>query len=513
MASFDNDAKFDYYDDLFEPVLIADRVKSIVYFNSSFLTFFKATPRIMSKQVNYVDFLSAIIPGLKEFIVELERQKQFISSELAFRHEAQEYTVIIKGHLKDSGHVLLLFHDVTMEKQLNDKYRDQVEELKNTYAQVTQSDKLKVIGEMSANISHEISNPLTVALGNVELITFALEATDLNQQKGAIEKFNQNVNLSLERINKIIINMKEFLHNSDDKKEYCEAKEIVEKAIAFTNPSLKGSPISIKISMLGRPPILLVNKIKIEQVFVNLIQNSIDALKEFPVENPVINIELAVEESGNFIRIDVVDNGPGINVENREKIFTTFFTTKVCGKGTGLGLSISNRIIQSHQGKIELLTSEASPLGSGAHFRVTLPAIGIAGHVSGNWERLIIEGDQLKKVLVVDNEINILNLCMNYLSDSDYCFLGASSADEAMKELERTSIDLIITDLKMPLIDGEHFVRELRSKNLKIPVLFMTSKDFIEKYKSVKDELQIDGIVIKPFTKDELVGAIKVAVK
>ena len=173
-----------------------------------------------------------------------------------------------------------------------------------------------------------------------------------------------------------------------------------------------------------------------------------------------------------------------------------------------MGLSISNRIIQSHQGKIELLESD-----TGTHFRVTLPAIGIAGHVSGNWERLISDDEQLKKVLVVDNEINILNLCMNFLSDSDFYFLGASSAEEAMKELERSNIDLIITDLKMPLIDGEHFVRDLRKPNLQIPVLLMTSKDYIEKYKSVKDELQLEGIVIKPFTKDELVGAIKVAVK
>ena len=499
---------FDYLDDLFEPVLIADQTESIVYFNPSFLTFFKVTPRILAKQSSYVDYLLSIIPEMQNFYQDLLSHKQAISSELTYMHEGQDFTVIIKGQIRDSGHAILLFKDVTVEKNLNDKYRAMVEELKNTYSQVIQSDKLKVIGEMTANISHEINNPLTVAVGNTELIGFSLESSDLNTQRESMTKFHKNINHSLERINKIISNMKEFLHKSEDKKEYCEAKEIVEKAVAFTGPSLKGSPIQMKVNIIGKPPILLANKIKIEQVFVNLIQNAIDALRDTTLENPSVTIELASEKNGNFIRFDVFDNGPGISQENREKIFETFFTTKEAGKGTGLGLSISNRIIQAHQGKLELIDS-----AKGAHFRVTLPAIGIAGHVSGNWERLISEGEQLKKVLVVDNETHILNLCMNFLSDSEVHFLGASSAEEALKELDRSTVNLIISDVRMPGMDGEKFVREIRAKGHDVPVLFMTSKDFIEKYRNIKDELKLEGIIIKPFTKEELLSAIKTAVK
>lgn len=499
---------FDFLDDLFEPVLIADETETIVYYNPSFLTFFKVTPRIMNKQSSFSEYLSSIIPGATQFIDELYKQGQLISSELNYAHEGQDFTVIIKGNKRESGHAILLFKDVTVEKQLNDKYRAQVEELKNTYAQVIQSDKLKVIGEMTANISHEINNPLTVAVGNAELISFSLEENDLNSQRDAISKYHKNINHSLERINKIISNMKEFLHKSEDKKEYCESKEIIEKAIAFTNPSLKGFPVKLNVTVEGKAPILLVNKVKIEQVFVNLIQNAIDALKDSNTENPEINIHLSPEKNGNFTRIDVMDNGPGISEENQDKIFNTFFTTKEIGKGTGLGLSISNRIIQTHQGKLEYI-----PSGKGAHFRVTIPGIGIAGHVSGNWERLISEGECLKKVLVVDNEIHILNLCMNFLADTEYFFLGASSAEEAYKELERSSVDLIVTDLKMPQTDGEQFIREVRKRKLDMPVLFLTSKDQLEKYKKLKDELQLDGIVLKPFTKDELVNAISAAVK
>lgn len=494
---------FEYLDDLFEPVIVVELDESIAYFNASFLTLFKTTPRLMQKQTSILNYLNPIIPDFEAYFKKVVEHGQAISSELNFFFEDQSYTLIIKGVKKDMDCIMLLFKDVTVEKQLNDKYRAQLEELKNSYSQVLQFDKLKVIGEMTANISHEINNPLTVAVGNVELIGFCLENPDINTQKSNIEKYNLNVSHSLDRINEIITNMKEFLHVSEEKKEYSDAKEIVEKSISFTNPSLKDTDIKINVKVNGQVPILLVNKAKVEQVFVNLIQNAIDSLRESSAKSPVIDIELTTEKNGNFIRIDVKDNGPGISMDNREKIFNAFFTTKEIGKGTGLGLSISSQIIQSQQGKLHLVDSEC-----GAHFRVTLPAIGIAGLVNGDWEKQINQGDKIKRVMVVDNEINILNLCLSFLSESDFSFLGVTNATEALREVERSSVHMIVTDLKMPDMDGENFVRELRKRNINIPVLFMTSKDSMEKYKNIKDELDLKGIILKPFTKEELVGAI-----
>lgn len=499
---------FEYLDDLFEPVLVAELDESIAYFNASFLTLFKTTPRLMQKQTNILEYLTPIIPDFETYFKKILEHGHAVSSELNFFFEDQSYTLIIKGVKKDMDCIMLLFKDVTVEKQLNDKYRAQLEELKSSYSQVLQFDKLKVVGEMTANISHEINNPLTVAVGNAELISFCLEAPDLNTQKVNIEKYNINVTHSLERINEIITNMKEFLHVSEEKKEYCEADEIVKKSISFVTPSLKDTDIKVNVKVNGTVPILLVNKAKVEQVFVNLIQNAIDSLKESNIKNPKIDIELTTEKNGNFIRIDVNDNGTGISQENREKIFTAFFTTKEIGKGTGLGLSISNQIIQSQQGKLQLIDSE-----NGAHFRITMPAIGIAGLVNGNWEKQINEGDKVKRIMVVDNEINILNLCLNFLSESDYSFLGVTGAEEALREVERTTVHMIITDLKMPDMDGEKFVRELRKRNINIPVLFMTSKDSVEKYKNIKTELDLKGIILKPFTRDELVGAIGAIIK
>lgn len=498
---------YEFLDDFLEPILIANKDEQIIYFNSSFLALFKTTPRTMKKTDKLKDYLKLNLPDFLPFYSNLAKDSQTISSELSCSIAGHECIVIVKAVKKESGDIVLFFKDMTVEKNLNDKYRAKVEELKNTHEQIIQSDKLKIIGEMTMNISHEINNPLTVALGNVELIDFLLEKEDLNQQKTSIKKFNDNVNDSLERIKNIIINMKEFLHKNEDQREYCDAKEIVEKAISFSEHLLRETAIDLNITVEGPAPLLLVNKIKIEQVFVNLIQNAIDSLKESNVADPRIDIHLKTDESGNFVLITVNDNGPGVSTENRSKIFDNFFTTKELGKGTGLGLSISERIIQAHQGKLDLLDST-----TGAHFLITLPAIGIAGHASGNWENLFNDNDKLTKVLVVDNEVAILNLCKNFLVDSGYRFLGASSAEEALVEIERASVDLVITDVKMPFIDGEKFIRGLRAKNINVPVLFMTSKDLVDKYHALKCELELKGLVVKPFTKEELVGAIRAVI-
>ncbi|RPJ75644.1 MAG: hypothetical protein EHM20_08605, partial [Alphaproteobacteria bacterium] len=174
---------FEFLDDLFEPVLVADKLGAIVYYNASFLTLFRTTPRALKKQADFNEYLSVIVPGFSSFYKELLKQGHILSTELSFISDGCSGTIIIKGAKKENGHLVLLFKDVTVEKQLNDKYRAQLEELKNTHSQIIQSDKLKVIGEMTANISHEINNPLTVAVGNSELIGFALESGDLNTKK------------------------------------------------------------------------------------------------------------------------------------------------------------------------------------------------------------------------------------------------------------------------------------------------------------------------------------------
>jgi nitrogen-specific signal transduction histidine kinase len=413
------------------------------------------------------------------------------------------YLTCIVKKIKLEEHHLYFFKDMSVEKQLYDKYKQQLIDLKNSHDQIIQSDKLKIIGEMTANISHEINNPLTVVMGNAEMISFSLDNADLNPLKNDLAKFTNNINLSVNRIMKIIANMKEFLHKNEDAKEYVSVRDILKSSLMFLSPSIKKNKVDVKIISPENDLIIYVNKIKIEQVIVNLIQNALDALFDNQTVEPKIEIVVKSDHNGH-IKIDIIDNGPGIKAEDREKIFTTFFTTKEVGKGTGLGLSIANRILEAHQGKLELLNAE-----QGACFQITLPSVAISNYVNGDWEKIYNDSSSLKKILVVDNEAPILNLCLSYLKNTDFYFLGATSPAEAFEQLKRIDIDLIITDIKMPGMSGVEFVEQLRSNGIMTPVFYMTAKSSMDKFQESKNKLNISGIIIKPFTKDEFINSIE----
>lgn len=497
---------FSVYDDLFEPVFVEDLFGKIVYFNSGLLSLLKLTPRYFKKNDECEDFVKKYLPPLFNEISNLKKNDFLLTSELTFKLEDSELTIIVKAKkIEDCYHYYL--KDMSVEKQLYDKYKIQLIELKNTHAQIIQSDKLKVIGEMTANISHEINNPLTVILGNSEMIEFTLDSSDLNKEKEQLVLFNDNISKSANRIIKIISNMKEFLHQNEEEKEYYGASEIIQTAISFLGPRLNRTNIPVHFHNEANDPIIFVNKTKMEQVIVNLLQNAVDALVDAEIKSPQIEVRINSEIIPGHIAIDFIDNGPGISEANKEKIFQTFFTTKEIGKGTGLGLSISNRILETHQGKLELIESN-----SGATFRVILPSVSISSYMSGGWEKMYSSIENYKKVLVIDNEPSILNLCKSFLKTSDFYFLGSTSAKEAFELLARLSVDLIITDIKMPDVNGIDFAKALRQKGVNTPIYYMTSKDSLEKFNQTKDELNISGLIIKPFSKDEFIKSIEVGI-
>lgn len=493
---------FELFDDLFEPVVVTDESAEIVYYNSSFLSFFQMTPRTVLKMGNLNDFFTELGPSFSSLLTSFLTQGSCISPELTFYRNQQNSTVIIKGS-KFFDRYVLMMKDVTVEKQLYDKYKIQIEELKNSHEEILQSDKLKALGEMSANISHEINNPLAVASGNNELLGFALENEDLNIQRDNINSCQINIESSLARITKIITNMRDFLHKSEDSKEYINLSIVVNQSMELLKPRIKDSHVLVEFDESNPDIIIYGNQVKLEQVVINLIGNAIDALTESRTPSPKITISLITKPEESNIKLIIADNGPGIKTEIAEKIFQTFFTTKEMGKGTGLGLSISKRIIEAHQGKLELEESK-----NGAAFSITLPSLELSNYLQADWNQLLDNKNGQKRILFVDNEPQILNLCMSLLKDSTYTFLGAANAQEALNIINRSEIHLIVTDLNMPKASGIDLIKFLRSKNILIPSLLLSSKDALSVYNQEKERLKIDGIILKPFTREELFNTI-----
>jgi signal transduction histidine kinase/CheY-like chemotaxis protein len=504
---------FENFDHLFDPVIVLNSKREIVYFNNQSSIFFKMPPRIFKQKNNIIQICDSI-----DFDIEAWLGKALLSFEimtspeirLTIPHEKDvEYTVIVKLiPIQTSKGTLFatVFHDMTVETNLYAKYREQLEELKKTHNQILQADKLTTLGELTANISHEINNPLTIASGHTEIIKSYLHSKDpiakIPNMKDAIVTIGE----SLDRVNQIILNMKDFLHQSEDHKEYCDLEALVENAIDWVQQSASKANVKIVKEFKAQRPVALANRIKIEQVIINLIKNSIDAIRDARIENGIVTISLLKSDATHQTYIDVTDNGPGLSPQIKENLFKPFQTTKEAGTGTGLGLSICSKILDDHRGKLDYIDG-----GPGCRFRLKLPMIEAYSYTRN--ERTMSSAKLKKRILVLDNEVQILNVLNSFIHEDGYVFIGSSDPIDALKFLEKADLDLIISDYSMPEMNGAEFSEKARASGYEGPILYMTSAKFIDQYNKDKDELGIDGLIVKPFNRDEVLKLIRLALK
>lgn len=498
--------KFSVFDHLLDAVLGINSRKEILYFNHQSNIFFKLPPRVMKTKERLIQLCDSpdfdieewVNKGLMSFDVMTSPEiKTYLPQE-----PETEYHVILKLIPVEDGEFILVFHDMTVENKLHLKYREQLEELKKTHNQFLQADKLNTLGELTANISHEINNPLTIAAGHAEIIQELLQME--KPDKGQLLEINSTVLESLERVNQIIKNMKDFLHQSQDQKEYCDLEALVDASIEWIQPAARKLNVVIKKNLHSDRTSVLANKIKLEQVIINLVKNSLDAIEGDKNAGGEIEVAISKDLEQNQIVIDVSDNGPGLPDSIKENLFKPFVSTKDAGAGTGLGLSICSKIIEGHQGKLTHV-----PTKVGCQFQIRLPMIEIYSYTRN--DRSLSGSKKEKRVLVLDNEVQILNVMNSFISHDNLVFVGSSKPEDALEFLGKAQVDLIITDFSMPTMNGSEFSLKARESGYEGSILYMTSAKFIEQYNKDKAKLKIDGIIIKPFNKQEVMKTIRLA--
>lgn len=220
--------------------------------------------------------------------------------------------------------------------------------------------KLASLGELSAGVAHEINNPLSIIAGNLAVLP------KYKNDPVQFDKKCEDAKKSVERIKKIILGLKKFSRTSDSAEKKEESlKEILKEVITLTEVKAKRHLVKIEYNF-QTDSIIECNSIEVEQVFINLINNAIDATKL--LKEKWVKIELL--ELKSEIVVLVSDSGEKIPTEIEHKIFQPFFTTKPVGKGTGLGLSISKGIIEQHRGQMIFKNSSSHTC-----FEVRLPKI------------------------------------------------------------------------------------------------------------------------------------------
>lgn len=234
-------------------------------------------------------------------------------------------------------------------------------ELKDKQEQLIQSRKMAAVGTLTAGIAHELNNPLN----NISLTSEALMeglGTYTDEQK---REMLQEIFTQVDRASGTVKNLLDFTRVDKSDIESINIIKLLDSSLNFVNNELQINHIEVKTRFSDEPQNVLGNFRDLQQVFLNIFLNCIQAMPE----GGVLTILANKDYDDNFVRVDIRDSGCGIPKEDFEKIFDPFFTTKDVGKGTGLGLSVSYGIIQKHNGRIKV----DSELGKWTQFSVYLP--------------------------------------------------------------------------------------------------------------------------------------------
>jgi len=271
----------------------------------------------------------------------------------SYFHSKSRFREFSLRHQLDESRRTLEANNVTLDHQ-NKELADTIQKLTEAESQLVQSEKMASLGRMSAGIIHEINNPLNFA--TTGLFTLRKKAKHIApEQKTDYEDTLKDVEEGITRVKNIVSDLRMFTHPSSDDQDQVDAAEVVSSAVRFLSNELKDR-VNLEQNLPARQTVC-ANKNKLIHVFVNLLQNSLDALRAKPLPNgerPTIWIEGRMENGASCLIVR--DNGPGIAAEHLDKIFDPFFTTKEVGEGMGLGLSICYRIMQECQGRISVRT-------------------------------------------------------------------------------------------------------------------------------------------------------------
>ncbi|MBI3458521.1 MAG: response regulator [Candidatus Rokubacteria bacterium] len=274
------------------------------------------------------------------FVVWWTQQHDFTSEELR----------LVEGISRQAGLAI-------ENARLYEGVQRQMAELKQTQAQLIQSAKLAAIGELAANVAHEINNPLTSVLGFASYLAEQI-------QPGA--PMREELDLILEeatRARDIVHDLLNFSRQREFEPEVTDINAILEQTVAMVRRQGRLEEITVNELYGANLPMAEVDVSRMKQVFVNIINNAVYAMKDGGT------LTLRTGFSDGMVHTEFTDTGTGIAPEHVDKIFDPFFTTKPAVTGTGLGLSVSLGIVQSHGGTIEV----RSQVGQGSTFTVKLP--------------------------------------------------------------------------------------------------------------------------------------------
>lgn len=275
---------------------------------------------------------------------------------------------ISRAKLKIAGEdaVALFAYDITESKEEEIQRREFMELARRQEDQLIHSTRLAELGEMAAAIAHELKQPLTGIRNFARNAYYMIE-----KEVGGPDEIKSNLRLISEQVDRaarIINQMRDLTRKSEPHFVTMDINATVKDSLDFLAPQLALSEVEVSLDLTRGMPYIKGDRLRLEQVFLNIITNARQAMKDSDEKR--LDIRTYFEKENDCpITVEFRDSGVGFGEDVAKKLFTAFYSTKKPGQGTGLGLSISIRIIREHNGRIE---AEGEP-GKGARFIVRLP--------------------------------------------------------------------------------------------------------------------------------------------
>jgi signal transduction histidine kinase/ActR/RegA family two-component response regulator len=379
----------------------------------------------------------------------------------------------------------------TLERvQLFHSTRHAYDHLQLTQEQLLQSEKLRAMGQLVSGVAHELNNPLTAIVGYAELL----------QQDELTEAHRDYIGKMLKqalRMQRLVQNLLSFARQRKPEKSYLDLRTVVEDSLALRDFDLKRHGIVVETSFAADLLSCFADAQQLEQVFLNVINNAMDAVLE---SGKNLRVEVKVAQEDERLYVEFRDFGGGL--KDAAKVFDPFYTTKPIGRGTGLGLSICYGIIKEHSGEMKAFNH---PDG-GAVFRVYLP---VAKRPEATSTPAVKENGRklVGRILIVDNESSIRDFEREILTRSGAQVVVAASGDEALARLELERFDAVLLDTSMPgRWSGVEIYRWIASNRpgAERNIVFACSDITQASVRSLIEEGHVP-CVTKPFNADDLV--------
>ena len=363
-----------------------------------------------------------------------------------------------------------------------------------------QSEKMSSVGQLVSGVAHELNNPLTGITGFAQLLLLRDDLPD------AARKQIETIYGEAERASKIVSNLLTFARRGKAQKEAANLNTLLERVLELRNYDLRVRNINTELDLDAALPTTLADPNQLQQVFLNILINAEQAMRTEDREGTLL---ITTGVRGGSILVSFKDSGPGMSAETMRRIFDPFFTTKEAGDGTGLGLTISYGIIEDHGGRIWA----ESNAGRGTTFFIELPV------VQGEGVRRIADVEppsagavEQRRILVVDDESSIQQLLTGVLEMDGHTVQLASNGRDALALVQQQQFDLIITDMKMPVMGGADLYAGLRDAGnaLANRVIFITGDTVAPDTRRFLQGVD-NAVLAKPFRLRDVREAVRAA--